>query len=111
MKLVMYNDYRPGLLVNGNVIGIGGLADDYMGTHVEDVMINLIEDFASVRDDLEDTRRFRRRRARIFGAAARSSAPAPQAHLLLRQLQGGAGSGRFRNRYVPQVARGHHWAG
>ncbi len=54
MKLVMYNDFRPGLLVGDNVIGLGGLADDYMGPHVEDVMINLIEDFASVRDDLED---------------------------------------------------------
>ena len=54
MKLVMYNDFRPGLLVDGNVIGLGSLVDEYMGSHVEDVMINLIEDFASVRDDLED---------------------------------------------------------
>ena len=94
MKLVMYNDFRPGLLVDGNVIGLGGLAEDYMGAHVEDVMINLIEDFASVRDDLEEL-------ADMGGGVPVSTvqlrAPlprAPQAHLLLRQLQGGPGSGR-----------------
>ena len=54
MKLVMYNDFQPGLLVDDRVIGIGALADAYHGTHPEDVMLGLIEDFANVRDDLEE---------------------------------------------------------
>ena len=54
MKLVMYNDFRPGILVEDRVIGMAGIADEYMGSHPEDVMINIIEDFASVRDELLD---------------------------------------------------------
>ena len=54
MKLVMYNDFRPGIIVEDRVIGMAGIADEYMGSHPEDVMINIIEDFASVRDELLD---------------------------------------------------------
>lgn len=54
MKLVMYNDFRPGILADDRVIGMAGIADEYMGTNPEDVMINIIEDFASVRDELLD---------------------------------------------------------
>jgi 2-keto-4-pentenoate hydratase/2-oxohepta-3-ene-1,7-dioic acid hydratase in catechol pathway len=54
MKLVMYNDFRPGILADDRVIGMAGIADEYMGSNPEDVMINIIEDFASIRDELLD---------------------------------------------------------
>lgn len=54
MKLVMYNDFQPGLLVGDRVIGMGAIGDSYQGAHPEDAMLNLIEDFAAVRDELLD---------------------------------------------------------
>jgi 2-keto-4-pentenoate hydratase/2-oxohepta-3-ene-1,7-dioic acid hydratase in catechol pathway len=53
VKLVLYNDFQPGLLVGDNVVDISPVGDQYRGLHPSDVMFGLIENFDSIRGQLQ----------------------------------------------------------
>ena len=54
MKLVLFgDDFRPGLLVDDQIVDVSSVGDQYRGLHPSDVMFGLIENFDSVRGQLE----------------------------------------------------------
>ncbi len=53
MKLVLYDDFKPGLLVGDQVVDISSVSDQYRGLHPSDVMFGLIENFGSIRGQLQ----------------------------------------------------------
>jgi 2-keto-4-pentenoate hydratase/2-oxohepta-3-ene-1,7-dioic acid hydratase in catechol pathway len=53
MKLVMYDDFKPGLLVGDQVVDISSVSDRYRGLHPSDVMFGLFENFDAIRGQLQ----------------------------------------------------------
>ncbi|MBI4236611.1 MAG: fumarylacetoacetate hydrolase family protein, partial [Chloroflexi bacterium] len=80
MKLVLYNDFQPGLLVGDRVVGISSVVGRWRRAHPEDVMFHIIEDFASYRDEIE---RLQQSAQGVPVGSVRLRAPIPRPRKLL----------------------------
>ena len=75
MKLVMFDDFRPGLLVGDQVVDISSVGDRFRGRWPSDTMLGLIENYDSLRSDLQA---LERSGARLPLAGLRLRAPIPR---------------------------------